>query len=175
MKKDYKQSTLDALNKFSQKQLDDAKPKGPSRKHGKPEKEVEKSCMALMRSWGWSVQVIESKATWNGRAWVQQGAKQGTLDCIGNTDEGISASVEFKAPKRLGTLRFLQRKFIIDKINTNSFSCVTDSQERLKIIYETWRELRKNGEDFAMARNYLLSMLPREKTGLEEDDLFADE
>jgi hypothetical protein len=173
-----RQSTLDALNKYSQRQLDEAKPR-EVKHHGKPENEVEKACMELMRSWGWSVQVIESKANWNGKAWVQQGAKQGTADCIGNTENGVSVAVEFKAPGRLSSFntekRYLQRKFIVDKINTNAFACVVDSAERLECIFMRWSALLC--EDKNRARSYLLSMLPSvsDKKKLKDDKLFDDE
>lgn len=177
MGKTVKQSTLDALNRYSQRQLDEAKPR-EVKHYGKPEKEVEKECLELMRSWGWSVQIIESKANWNGQSWVQQGAKQGTADCLGSTDEGIAAAIEFKAPGRLSTFnserRYHQRKFIVDKINANNFACVVDSASRLKLIYETWKERRKINP--AAAREYLISMLPQmnEKTGLKEEPLFDE-
>jgi hypothetical protein len=177
MKSDYKKSTLDALNKFSQRQLDEAKPKESRKHYGKPEKEVETACLELMRSWGWTVQVIESKANWNGRAWVQQGAKAGTADCLGNTENGVSVAIEFKAPGRLSSFntekRYLQRKFIVDKINSNCFACVVDSAERLQTIFDRWKSLSDKG----LARAYLLSMLPEknEKKKLKDDKLFDDE
>jgi len=170
-----RQSTVDALNKYCQRQLDDAAPK--EKKHyGKPEQEVEKACMTLMRSWGWSVQVIESKANWSPSAhmWVQQGAKQGTLDCMGSTNEGVAVAVEFKAPGKLSSLRYNQRRTLVDKINSNNFSCVVDSAERLTHIYARWKMLRSEG--LGAARDYLLSMIPEEpKSRLKDEPLFDEE
>lgn len=174
-----KQSTIDALNRYSQKQLDEGKPK-KKRKNKKPEKEVEAACLKWMRDNGWSVQVLEAKSTWSpsqGR-WCQQGMKAGTPDCVGSTDDGVGAFVEFKAPGRLSSFnsdkRYLQRKFIVDKINTNAFACVVDSAKRLETIYLKWLEIRT--QDKNAARNYLLAMLPQksEKTSLDDKCLFDD-
>jgi len=177
---DRKKTTLDALNKFSQRQLDEGKPR-EIKHHGKPEKEVEKACLIWMRNLGWSVNVFEAKANWSTTqgAWVQQGMKAGTCDCLGSDSEGIGIAIEFKAPGAMSSFnsekRYLQRKFIVDKINANVFACVVDSVERLELIYFKWNELRAS--DKGMARTYLLSMLPQKslKTRLKDETLFDDE
>lgn len=174
MAKNTKQSTIDAINKFSQRQLDEYKPKELRAKHGKPEKEVEKACLEWMRSQGWSVQIFEAKATWSPAAgrWLQQAMKAGTCDCLGNTDAGISVAIEFKAPGALQTFnsdnRQRQKKFIIDKINTNVFACVVDSVEKLMHIYARWLEIRTSGAAQGIA--YLMSELPKESEKRKRDD-----
>lgn len=180
MGKNNKQSTLDALNKYSQKCLDEGKPR-EVKHHGKPEKEVEKTCVAWMRSRGWSVNIFEAKANWNPEAgaWVQQGMKAGTCDCMGSTDNGVAIAIEFKAPGRLSTFnsekRYLQRKFIVDKINANNFACVVDSVDRLENIHKRWSEILA-GSGGNMARAYLISMLPpMSETRLKDDKIFDDE
>lgn len=179
MANDKKQSTIDALNKYSQRCLDEAKPKELKRHNAKPEKEVEKACLEWMRGMGWSVNIFEAKANWNGRAWVQQAMRQGTVDCLGNTADGVSVAIEFKAPNCLSTFnsdrRYLQRKFVVDKINTNSFACVVDSVERLKTIYEKWMEI--SALDKNAARQYLISMLPvvSDRKKVSDSTLFPDE
>jgi hypothetical protein len=134
----------------------------PKRKHTKPEKEVEKACMDWMRSQGFNVQVIDSSASWNGRAWTQKSAKQGTVDCLGNTADGTSVAVEFKAKGKLSSFHSERNQrqvhFIIDKIDTNCFACVVDSVERLARIYNEWLKQRAKGQ--SCARAYLLSELP---------------
>lgn len=181
MAKDHKAGVRDALNKFYQRQAAKDKPKESRAHYGKPEKEVEKACLEWMRAKGWSVQILEAKATWSPQAnrWLQQSMKAGTCDCMGNTDTGIGVAVEFKAPGRLSSInterRYAQRKFIVDKINTNTFACVVDSVQRLETIWSRWNELREKGA-LGEARNYLISMLPQvsEKTRLKDEKLFDE-
>jgi len=175
-----KESTRAALNRFYQHQLDEAAPKEKRAPNKEPEKAVEKACLVLMRGWGWTVAIYEAKARWNSAAerFTSQGMKFGTCDCMGNTAEGIAVAVEFKAPGRLGSFnseaRFLQRQFIVDKVNSNAFACVVDSAERLEIIKTRWEDLRKLG--LGPARDYLLSMLPQKRdSGLKQERLFDDE
>lgn len=164
-KDEFKRRVESALEKHHEKDwVDIQKEQGMIKKqvHGKPEKAVEKACMDWMRERGWSVNVFEAKATWNGQAWVQKGMRAGTSDCLGSTNDGMSVAIEFKAPGKLSTFnsdkRYLQRKFIVDKINTYNFACVIDSVKRLEEIYLKWtEELKKSKHE---AKQYLLSMLP---------------
>ena len=105
---DHKLRVKNAIDKYLKKQETKY---GPKRTNEKPEKEVEKTCMELMKSWGWSVEVYEAKATFDPRrgVWRQQAMKAGTSDCMGSTDEGISVAIEFKAKGSLSTLRPRQR------------------------------------------------------------------
>lgn len=132
------------------------------RKHGKPEKEVEEACLIYMRSLGWEVQIIESKATQVNGVWRQQSVKAGNADCEGVMPDGNSVSVEFKAPGKLATFNqernYRQKEFILRRINMNSFACVVDSADRLKEIYERWAKIKEINP--AEAKHYLLSMLP---------------
>lgn len=179
MAKNPKQSTIDALNRHCEKQLEKDKPKRLKTHNAKPEKAVEKACLELMRSWGWSVNIFESKATWNPKAgaWLQQGMKAGTCDCMGSTDDGVAVAIEFKSPGRLSTFnsekRYLQRQFIVDKINANNFACVVDSSDRLALIYSRWKMLRLESQN--SARSYLISMLPAKSAvkALDEETLFG--
>lgn len=187
MSEEHKKRVTDALNKYYAKQDKEIRKlnglDGPRRKNEKPEKEVEKACLQYMREQNWLVEIYEAKSTYDPAKGIyrQQAMKAGTCDCMGTLPDGIGVAIEFKAPGRLSSFnaekRFKQRKFIVDKINSNSFACVTDSVDRLKIIYEKWRELRENNTDFGVARNYLLSMLPqqKEKTGLDSERLFDDD
>jgi hypothetical protein len=157
---DYKERVRKAAEAASAKALKEYA--APTRHNGKPEKEVEKSCLVLMRSWGWSVQIIESKATYNpvhGR-WISQSAKQGTPDCLGVTNTGVAVAVEFKAPGKLSTLRENQRDFLIERIKQYSFAVVVDSPELLKEIRKAWEFLRSHGNMDA-SKDYLLSVVVR--------------
>jgi hypothetical protein len=179
MTNEKRQSTIDAINRHAQRQLDAAKPKETRAANKAPEKDAEKECLKWMRDKSWSVEIYEAKAVWSASAqsWVQKGMKAGTCDCMGSTDEGISVAVEFKAKGKLSTFNktgnFLQRKFIVDKINSQAFACVTDSADRLETIYNRWNKIR--ADDKGAAKLYLISMLPEDKkSGLEDDALFDE-
>jgi len=183
MAKDYRQSTIDAINAFHQKQVKKNRPKS-SKQKGKPERDLtEIPCMAYMRSLGWTVEIYEAKSTYDPRRniWRNQAMKAGTCDCMGTLPNGIAVAVEFKAPGRLSSFnsdkRYKQRQFIIDRINANTFACVVDSKEKLQHIYENWQKLRDNFDDLKPARDYLMDMLPvkKNKTGLDDEPLFPDE
>lgn len=137
MTDDRKKSTLDALNNYSRKHS--LLPKKRA-KYKKPEKLVETDCVRLMRSWGWDVQIFESKATYSPKAgvWLQQSMKSGTLDCMATMPGGHSAFIEFKAKNARFRLRENQRVYILDKIEMGSFACVVDSAELLATIYQEW-------------------------------------
>lgn len=140
---DYKLRINKSILKFSQKFLVGDKPK---RRNGKPERDlVQKPVMAYMRSLGWSVEIYEAKAAWdhNSQSYQSNYMKVGTVDCLGCTDSGRFVAVEFKAPGRISTLRDHQRQFLIDKINSGAFGCVTDSVERLRSLYAEFLRLMK--------------------------------
>ncbi len=123
------------------------------------------------------MQILEAKATFDPKIgrWRQQAMKQGTLDCIGSTNEGIGAYIEFKAPGALSTLRPAQRDFILEKINANAFSCVTDSPQRLELIYNRWLYYRRKN-DLERAKGVLINALPPlRKTRLDNKPLFDEE
>lgn len=169
-----KQSTIDSINRYSQKQL--PRETKPRRANTKPEKLVEKACMAWMREQGWSMQVFEAKATYNPRAgrYMQQSMKAGTADSGGSTSEGHGAVVEFKAHGKLSTYakedNHAQQKFIEEKIASNCFACVVDSVEMLQDIYAKWSMIRK--ENTGKARDYLLLRLPKRRKSNENDPIF---
>lgn len=165
-KDDFKSRIESAINKFHEKDMIDIQRQHgliKKRKHTKPEKITETDCMYWMNLQGWSVQVINSTANWNGRAWVQQGAKQGTVDCMGNMPDGVAVMVEFKALGKLQTFcidkNYRQQRFLEDKIKTGCFGCVVDSVELLKEIYNKWKSLGQRKEREA----YLLSKIPKKK------------
>lgn len=162
---DFKKRVSDALNKFS---IADAKKWGPKtprmKSNKKPEKETEKECLEWMRMKGWSVQILEAKATWSPslNRWVNHSMAAGTCDCMGSTEDGIAVAIEFKAKGRLSSFNkdsnYRQRKFIVDKINANAFACVVDTSERLQAIYERWMYIRQQSKEQAKA--FLISQLP---------------
>jgi|GEM_PF-6065663 len=158
----YKDRVANALLKYHAKQL--KKDQGPTRKNKKPEKQVEKECLIWMRSRGWSVQIYESKATYDRKGfWRNQAMKAGNADCQGNDNLGNSVVIEFKAPGKLSTFgldrNYRQQQYIREKIETGSFACVVDSPTLLETIYAKWRTLKDIGaiED---AKSVLRNALP---------------
>jgi hypothetical protein len=167
---DYKERVRAAIEKFTMKQ--DKKDKGPTRKNSKPEKELEKEVLALLRSWGWSVAVVESKSTYDPRAgrYISQSIKQGFSDLVGNTDQGLSIYIELKAPRRRSTLRLKQREFLVEKINSGCFAVCIDSTRMLEDVWNNFNRDIGHGN----RRSYLLSCLPALKQDTDSDDLGFD-
>lgn len=115
-----------------------------------------------MREKEWEIQIYESKAVNINGVWRNPSMTAGHADCAGLMPDGTSVAVEFKAAGRLKTFNKegneRQKDFIIKRIHMNGFSCVVDSVERLKEIYEQWDKIRQvNPQE---AKNYLLKMLP---------------
>lgn len=156
---DYKKRVAEALRLHAEKHLKKLKPK---RRHGKPEKLVEASCVQWMSAQGWQVEIYESKAQYNPKAgrFISQNIKAGHPDCAGVLPSGVAAFVEFKAPGRIKTFNlpknYRQRQFIKEKININAFACVVDSVDLLQKIFTTWSHIETKEEKIA----YLVSMLP---------------
>lgn len=135
-------------------------------KNRKPEKDVERFCLAWMREQGWDVQIIESKATFNpraGRYLRNTSVTTGTCDCIGTLPNGVFVAVEFKAPGRLNTFahdrNFAQRDYLLAKIHSGAFAAVVDSVARLEKIFGEYQESLAISKD--KAKNILLSWLPK--------------
>jgi hypothetical protein len=143
----------------------------------KPEKEVEKACLAWMREMNWTVAIYESKATYSEAAgrYISQNMKAGTADCMGNMASGIGVIVEFKAPKKLSTFarpaNHRQQEFMKEKIRSGCFACVTDSVTRLYTIYMKWVDLRGLGL-IDESKEYLLEMLPKRQKQEDNTPLF---
>lgn len=131
----------------------------PRKKRNKsPEKSVQYQVKDWMDIKGWSMHVVESKATFNptvGR-YLTSNAVPGMSDLIGNTPQGIAAFVELKAPGKRSTIRPAQRKFIEEKIKTNAFAVIIDSVALLEEIYFYWSQLHS----FAERQLYLTRCLP---------------
>lgn len=164
------------MNKFSSRvEKERLRECGLGRKNDKPEKQVQTDCLNWMRKNGWSVNIFEAKSTYDpsrGR-YISQSMKAGTLDCGGSVPLGIACVIEFKAPGKLSSLRDNQRKTLIEKINSNNFAVVVDSVGRLEKLYIEWVARREISLE--AARAYLMSMLPAEKSGLDDGELFPEE
>lgn len=150
-----------ALENYYRDQL----PKKYERKisrNNRPEKEVEKECLAWMRDQGWDVQIYEAKAVFNPKAgrYLSQTMKAGTVDCQGVLPGGTFVAVEFKAKQRISTFNhqrnYRQKQYLIGKISNGAFGCVVSSALRLEQIYNCWRDLKTAEE----RRSYLMGCLP---------------
>ena len=129
--------------------------------NGRPEKEVEKACTRWLRTNGFSVNVVESKAVYSASAgrYLSGQTDQGFSDCVGvHGATGIAVFIEFKAPGRTSTLRPAQKHFLRDKIKFNAFACVVDSSEKLASIWHQFRLARQ--ESFGAAQECLNSAIP---------------
>ena len=172
MSQNYKDRIRAAVEKSAKKDLkeiDKLQGTGKKRKkNGKPEKMVERDCLAWMRKMDWEVQIYESKAIYNaaaGRYQANPGVKTGNADCQGIMPSGVSVAVEFKAPGKLSTFlkdtNIPQRDFIIKRIHMNGFAVVVDSVEMLMDIYRQWEILKAKGDE--QAKTFLTASLPVRK------------
>ena len=163
---DRKKSIQQAIEKYISKNT----PKvGPKRKNDKPEKEVERLVLEWMRGIGWSIEVIESKSTYSKAAgrWIGQSVKQGFSDIVGTTSSGVAVYVELKAPGKRHTLRANQRTFLLEKIDSRAFVCVTDSVKFISDVYATWA-----GLDIESRVRFLREMMPVERKRKNDDSFF---
>jgi hypothetical protein len=148
---------------------DRQKPKQPTRKNQKPEKELEKTVMAWLKLHGFHCTVVEAKSTFNpvARRYISQSVKAGTVDVIGNDSEGRAVFIELKAPGRRSTLSEKQRDFLELKISQMCFAVCIDSVEMLAETYSHWLSLPP-----LERQKFLLAQLPSKKTGPAESDPF---
>lgn len=145
-----------------------------TKKNKHPEKDVVKSCMIWFAENGFSMSVVESKATFSEKSgrYISGQAEPGFPDSAGCTPYGYGCFVEFKAKGRLSTLRDEQRDFLTDKIHHGSFACVVDCVDRLYEIYTKWLNKRNMGDH--VSKEFLLSCLPDKKKKVSQDNLFDE-
>lgn len=158
---DYQDRIRKSIEAFNEKN-DPARKK---RSNSKPEKKVEADCLKWLRDSGFSIDVFESKATYNPNSgrYISQSMKSGITDSIGCDPFGHACFIEFKAPGRLSTLRENQRDFLVEKINHGAFGCVVDSVEKLVWIYKRWKMIVKS-EGVENGKGFLLKTLPSERS-----------
>jgi hypothetical protein len=156
----------DRVRRATEKYIIKNDPNRPKRKNQSPEKDlVEKPCLKWMREQGWSVDIIESKATYSParQRWIAQAAKAGHLDCHGVCANGYPVYIEFKAPGRRGSFRrignFRQREFALEKIRVGAFVAVVDSPQLLMQTYGEWLKFVQAGAR-QRAAGFLASSLP---------------
>jgi len=170
-KNNFKKGVWNALTANHARQL-----KTPVKKRGKnkkPEKDVERSCMAWMRENGFSMNVVEAKAVYSHSAgrYVSGQTDAGFSDSAGVCSDGIGAFVEFKSKGRLSTLSEIQREFLKEKIFKGAFGVAVDSAEYLAELHAGWRKAKRGGLDAGIT--YLFNMLPKKKKEHDEGSLFG--
>lgn len=140
---DYKKRIEAAVAGFlqKQKQKEDKKAQGPSRKNDKPEKKVQQDVLAWCASSGWRISVVESKAVYSitRQRFLRGQARKGFADLVGLTDKGIFVAIELKAPGRRSTLRPDQRTYLQEVIGSGGFAAVVDSAKLLDSIFAQWQ------------------------------------
>lgn len=137
----------------------------PVQRNGKPEAEFLLKLRRHLKSIGWSVHIIEAKASYSedsGR-YTHGAVSSGYPDLSGNMPNGLAVYLEVKAPGKRSTIRPAQHQFLIDKINTNCFAIVCDSIEYFDSTFSKWQSTD-------MKKAYLLRELP-ELAPRYQDDL----
>lgn len=162
---DYKKRVANAIEKYNRKQCKEKKPRATRNKA--PEKEVVKICLGWLRSSGFDVHVVEAKAVFSAKAgrYLSSQTTPGMSDIVGNSPEGVACFIEVKAKGKISTLRENQRQFLINKIHSNCFAVVVDSQDTLQSCYSKWQACRQLNAQHA--KEYLLGLLPNQKPGIE--------
>lgn len=168
----HKKSTIDAIAKFSEKQI--KKQTTRKRRNGSPEKELEKRIKPVIQSLGIFAVVVESKAVYSAAAgmYLSGQTQAGFPDLVGLNNHGTFCAIELKAPGRRSTVRTHQSEFLLNVISRNGFACVTDSVEHFVGIYTKWI-----GANDEYKKSILLADLPaasrdgmRQAAGLDFED-----
>ena len=166
---DHRERIKKAIHKYVNKNT--PKETKRKRKNNSPELSVQKDVIAWGRAHGWSLDVVEAKATFSEKQgrYISNAVAAGFSDITGCDDTGHSVFIELKAPGKLKTLRVSQYDFLLEKINRNSFACVVDSADLLEKIHLTWKSCENK-------RKFLLDLLEELKPSIlknqDEDELF---
>ena len=167
MSYDYKKSVQAAVEKFNEK--NDPNYSKPTRKNQKPEEEfIHNELVPFLKSINIDHNVIEAKSTFSEKSqrYTMQSVAPGYPDISGNFPNGLALFIEVKAPGCRTRLRDDQREFLIRKINSNCFACVTDSIEHLTNLIEKFKTTDNR-------KSLLLNDLPLQKEK-KDQDLFWD-
>lgn len=168
MSHDYKKSVQAAVEKFNEKNNPNYTKE--TRKNNKPEEDfIHNELVPFLKSINIDHNVIEAKSTFSEKSqrYSMQSVAPGYPDISGNFPNGLAVYIEAKAPGCRSRLRKDQSDFLIRKINSNSFACVTDSIEHLKNLIDKFKTTDNR-------KALLLKDLPQVKNK-EEADLFWDD
>lgn len=150
-------SVSKAILKYSKKQLPKTK---RATKNKKPEARVESAILKALKSHGFCVQKVESKATYSASkgAYFNQSAKSGTSDIVGCAPNGLGVFIEVKAPGKLKTLKPHQAIYLMERARTGAFACCSDSVDHVLELFDKWLALRKSSVKDAY--RFLLEQVP---------------
>lgn len=196
----------DALHKFFERdwkkqQAEIRRDNGQTKPRGAPEKKVVKDVLDWGKKYGFSLDVIEASGFDRVKMAMVHDTKidPGYSDLSGNDRMGLSCYIECKAKGRRSQLKDHQREFLIRKINSGAFACVTDSVDFLHNLYHQWLVLKLKTRELSvlkpmnMVEAYcaeknptalLMAALPvkrqqkkrrRKNKGLSELDILLDE
>lgn len=167
-------SAKSALDKFSRRNMGIKKPRQKNGKRKSPEKETEKDVLNWCKKHRFDVSVVESKAVFSRAAqrYLHGQTEAGFSDIAGCTDTGKGCFIELKAKGKLNTIRPAQIEFLVRKIRCGAFACCVDSADMLNDIYHSWIEL--DLKDSKMAKNYLLSKIPKFTFGGPDSEDFTE-
>lgn len=156
-------SAKNALERYYGRQMaEQERSHKPKRKNEKPEFELRKIVLPWLRRNGFSINIIEAKATWSPEAgrYTSGQTAPGVADLFGCTPCGLGCFIELKAPGRRSTLRPGQRAFLTEKIQLGCFGVVIDSVECLEIVWNEFSHRRRIEPH--LAKVLLLKHLPPE-------------
>lgn len=138
--------------------------------NSKIEKEyVEPLVLNWLRAHGFDMTVVDTKATWNPteKRYLKRMASESLPDLIGNRGQ-LSVWVELKAPNKRSVInvkeKIHQRHFLIRKIRSGCFACVTDGVIHLRSLWAKY----ERAETAADKMHVLLMDLPELKDSRQE-------
>ena len=134
-----------------------------------PEKKItEEAILDLGLSLGFDFTVIDTAAVWNpiAQKFQRRQASESLPDLIGNHGR-VSVWVELKAPGRRSAVNQSkdQRKFLIRKIKSGCFACVTDGPVHFRALWIRWQRCQNEAERYQLLMNDLPAIRdPRQRT-----------
>lgn len=129
-----------------------------------PEKQVELEVLAWGKRNNFDLTVIDTSAVWNPMAnrYLRRQASESLPDLIGNYGS-LSVWIELKAKGQRSNINSKksrhQRDFLIRKIKSGAFACVTDGENHLNILWTKYRDAK----DMIEKRAVLINDLPKLK------------
>lgn len=162
-----------AILKHAEKDLP-KESRGPRKKRGAPEKEVQREVVKTLRQRGFSIDVVENEAVQRalrgGADYLDKSAptRLGFSDLAGNDAYGRAVFIELKAKGRVKNLTYNQLSFLLEKIETNCFATVADEAEIVLDLYERWSATA----NATKRRRILIQALPDRQNNNDDGDLF---
>jgi hypothetical protein len=160
---DLKKRVESAMLNFSKKQLPNKKRAKNRNVEGPVVLEIKNKLFEL----GFSLDIVEAKATWNERAgrYMSSQAVPGFPDLCGTGPDGESVWIEVKARGKRYTIRPAQFNFLLEKIKQGAFAVCADSSAYVIDCFNKWKTL-----DRVARQNFLISELPKALKFLEAEN-----